>query len=498
MGIETREGKSTGWLGGLGRLYSFRGRAGRSEYWIVTVASKLLAIGVAIQSMPMQVGRGYTAFSMSPGDNWVVGIVTLLVWLVPWSAVVVRRLHDIGRSGAWAAGFLVLAVMVAAASQATGSAGGVATVVGAQVIAVIALITLGIVRGTTDSESAEGTARAHNGLALLSVIAIIAGGVLRLGPVEATYQRLTRPSMATQFILEMDDKSLARAWLEGVAGSFVRELRSAGVSAVATVESEAAIRLRAQSGRAIDRDVISRLIGKEERWPGIRALELETSADATVITASKAGLAALTRRALDASVWPMEVRLSEIGVWAATIRREGEKRLIVIVPGAVDRELLKRLITKKGLLTFHFVEQELSEEFIQSSRVQPSQKVLRLRESKKPYLVRSVPFVTGERVAHAETSRDERANVPIVSFRFDIFGARAFGQATREWVGKDIGIAVDDELINVARVREAILGGSVQINVSDESEAIVLAALLRSRALPGSFRVIGERAVDGK
>lgn len=69
------------------RLFSFRGRAGRGEYW------RLLGLSVLA-------GVGISALALVPGGQ-VIGVpLSLAANVVQW-AVIARRLHDLGRSGWW-------------------------------------------------------------------------------------------------------------------------------------------------------------------------------------------------------------------------------------------------------------------------------------------------------------------------------------------------------------------------------------------------------------
>ena len=61
----------------------FTGRAPRTEYWMFTLVSALIAIGLSILELRM-----------------VIGLYAVAVFL-PTIGVSIRRLHDTGRSGWW-------------------------------------------------------------------------------------------------------------------------------------------------------------------------------------------------------------------------------------------------------------------------------------------------------------------------------------------------------------------------------------------------------------
>ena len=80
----------------MDKLLSFRGRAGRAEYWKFNIV-----FGVLLMI------AGFIDGSMAPGDDpfafptpWAQILVTLII-LIPSMAVSVRRLHDRNKSGWW-------------------------------------------------------------------------------------------------------------------------------------------------------------------------------------------------------------------------------------------------------------------------------------------------------------------------------------------------------------------------------------------------------------
>jgi uncharacterized membrane protein YhaH (DUF805 family) len=76
------------------RYAQFKGRANRQEYWVYTII--LCVILYILFFIAGKVPAG--------GAQWTVFIIAyaiLLATLVPSLAVVVRRLHDIGKAGGW-------------------------------------------------------------------------------------------------------------------------------------------------------------------------------------------------------------------------------------------------------------------------------------------------------------------------------------------------------------------------------------------------------------
>ena len=72
---------------------NFEGRARRKEYWMFTLFNTLIVIGLMI------VGGGLGSLMDFPQLGIILYAVYLIAVLVPTIGVVVRRLHDTGKSG---------------------------------------------------------------------------------------------------------------------------------------------------------------------------------------------------------------------------------------------------------------------------------------------------------------------------------------------------------------------------------------------------------------
>jgi preprotein translocase subunit SecD len=76
-------------------------------------------------------------------------------------------------------------------------------------------------------------------------------------------------------------------------------------------------------------------------------------------------------------------------------------------------------------------------------------------------------------------------NEPLVSLKFDSDGAKKFEKATREFLGKQIAIKLDEQIISAPTVQDVIPNGEAVItNLPDIEKAGELATLIRAGALP--------------
>jgi uncharacterized membrane protein YhaH (DUF805 family) len=99
------------------------GRSRRSEYWFIQLF--LVLTNLAAAAIDLVILGGDVDQFLANGGGGIVGLVWILITIVPAIGVLVRRLHDTGRSGRWAliglipiVGAIVLLVFTVQDSQA--------------------------------------------------------------------------------------------------------------------------------------------------------------------------------------------------------------------------------------------------------------------------------------------------------------------------------------------------------------------------------------------
>ena len=78
----------------------FKGRSRRSEYWWIQLF--LVLTNLAVAAIDLVLMNGDVDRFIANGGGGIVGLIWSLVTIVPALAVLVRRLHDTGKSGWWA------------------------------------------------------------------------------------------------------------------------------------------------------------------------------------------------------------------------------------------------------------------------------------------------------------------------------------------------------------------------------------------------------------
>ncbi len=206
------------------------------------------------------------------------------------------------------------------------------------------------------------------------------------------------------------------------------------------------------------------------------------------LSLSDYGIVLLNSSSLDQAVEIVRRRVDESGTNEPNILKRGNNRILVELPGLDDPARIKSLLGKTANLTFQFVSSTGSDGF--------GTETLKFDNDLDEATVSKRIILNGDNLIDAKPRMDTQSNETIVSFTLDRVGAKKFGRATTENVGKQLAIILDGKIISAPSIREPIVGGSGQIsgNFTFQS-ATDLALLLRSGALPAPMNIIEERSV---
>ena len=236
------------------------------------------------------------------------------------------------------------------------------------------------------------------------------------------------------------------------------------------------------------------LVRRESKSLGAGILEFSSKDEKTIkISLSEGERKKIDKQTMEQSLEIVRRRVDEAGTREPTIQRQGERRILIQVPGLGSAEELLRLIGKTAKLTFHPV---ISSNVSCSKKVNMNSIVLpSIENPAQCFSLEKESVVTGAQLTNAQPSFDQN-NRPAVSFQFNPVGGRKFGEYTKENVGNPFAIVLDSEVISAPVIQSHIPGGSGIITGSftvDESNR--LAILLRAGALPASIRVLEQRTV---
>jgi preprotein translocase subunit SecD len=215
------------------------------------------------------------------------------------------------------------------------------------------------------------------------------------------------------------------------------------------------------------------------------------------LTFSEQAMEAEARDAVSQSIEIIRRRIDELGTREPSITRQGANRIVIQAPGESDPQRLRDVIGRTAKLSFHMVDVTADPAAAVSGRVPPGSQVL-LDDNGQPIVVRRRALVSGEMLTDAYPTFDEFGR-PAVGFRFDSQGARRFGDATRQNVGKPFAIVLDDKVVSAPVIQTPILTGSGQITGSfSQQEVNDLVLLLDAGALPAPLKVEAQQTVGAE
>ena len=199
----------------------------------------------------------------------------------------------------------------------------------------------------------------------------------------------------------------------------LRELRGE-VGAIRRIEAPDGllqVRIENPDSMSVALDAVRGLATNVVSLTGIGAQDIDVGGEGDVITVqlSEAEKLATDDRTLQQSVEIIRRRVDEVGTREPSITRQGERRILVQVPGVGSAEEIKTLIGTTAQLTFQPVVSRTTDP---SAAPGPRQEVLpSLDEEGVWYVLEQTPVVTGEELTNAQPSFDQNGR-PAVNFQF--------------------------------------------------------------------------------
>ncbi len=304
-------------------------------------------------------------------------------------------------------------------------------------------------------------------------------------------------------LLAMDTNELRTDWLTAVRDDARKQLRDAkiGFSAVGVQGDVVQVRLVKPEDAEKALTELKKLIqplGNPLFGTSGSDLEVADQGGGTLtIKPSAAGLTQRISNATGAAIETINRRVNGLGVSESTVVRQGADRILIQFPGVNDTGPLKAIIGQTAKLTFHAVHPTVTAEEAKTTRVPLGYKVYPdVDDPQRAYVLQDSPVVSGEDLVDANQAFDDRDGQPVISFRFNLSGARKFGKFTTENIGAPFAILLDSKVLSAPVIQTAIPSGTGQIsgNFTVES-ANNLAIQLRSGSLPAKLTIVEERTV---
>ena len=314
------------------------------------------------------------------------------------------------------------------------------------------------------------------------------------------------------FLLEVDTSTMLAKKVEAVAADLRRELRDANLPSrqwsVKQDGKTVVLRFPDEANRSAAMTAVRKVAGDMTRTTSEKDGQFLVS-----LTLSEQALNELEGYAVSQNVVALRNRVNALGVAEPLVQKQGRNRIVVELPGVQDAAQAKRIIGKTANLEFRLVA---------NAETPPSQREkfsFRNEPSREVELEESV-IVTGDQVTSANNQVDPETGTQQVNITLDSSGGQKMNRATRNNIGRPMGVLfietkaessrqrnadgtetivhtpkTEKSLINVATIQSA-LGVQFRITGLDsQAEAHELALLLRAGALAAPVYIIEERTI---
>jgi preprotein translocase subunit SecD len=236
---------------------------------------------------------------------------------------------------------------------------------------------------------------------------------------------------------------------------------------------------------------------------------LNSGAENSYTVAMKAqSLADLKNRAVAQAIETIRNRIDALGVSEPVIQEHGlgQYQILVQLPGVDDPARVKAIVQSTAMLE---IKQSMGGPYGSQQQalqdrggVLPEGTVLMRGRSigrtddtgETWYLISRASAVTGSDLRTAESSRDENGQ-PAVRFVLTGEGGRKFYSFTSAHVGDNLAVVLDNQVQEVAVIKEPIRDTGVINGRFTEQQTRDLSMVLRSGALPASLKYLEERTV---
>jgi preprotein translocase subunit SecD len=312
-------------------------------------------------------------------------------------------------------------------------------------------------------------------------------------------------------LIDVDMEAAIATALERHSGNVRTALRNEKIRYVTVKESGNGIDVRFKDAESRDR--AEKLLSGEFRELGISVRDEGEDFFVRVFMTPEEERSS-RRLALEQNITTLRNRVNALGVAEPVIQQQGDRRIVVELPGVQDPGKVKDLLGATATLEYRLALSDPAQAFeAESTGRVPAGAALYHERNGQPILLKRQVIVTGDEMTSASSGFDQQSGQPAVYVNLDSKGARRMRNVTTENVGKPMAVVFKEkrtvgrdeegkpirkwveEVINVATIREPF-GSRFQTTGLDSSqEAHQLALLLRAGALAAPITIVEERTI---
>jgi len=312
-------------------------------------------------------------------------------------------------------------------------------------------------------------------------------------------------------LIDVDMEAAMDKAVERIAGNIRTALRNERIRYISVKEADNGVDVRFRD--AALRDEAEEALGSEFRELGVTTREEGDDYFVRLYMPPEEERAA-RRLALEQNITTLRNRVNALGVSEPVIQQQGERRIVVELPGVQDPGKVKDLLGATATLEYRLVHGDPSQavEAERTGRAPPGSALYYERDG-TPILLKRQVIVTGDEMTSASSGFDQQSAQPAVFVNLDSKGARRMRNVTTDNVGKPMAVVfkekrtVDrdadgkpikrwvEEVINVATIREPFGRRFQTTGLDSPQEAHQLALLLRAGALAAPIEIVEERTI---
>jgi preprotein translocase subunit SecD len=298
----------------------------------------------------------------------------------------------------------------------------------------------------------------------------------------------------SHLLLEVDFDTYLNDVAENLADNLRKYLREEKIFYKNLIANKKGVSFNLNSPNTLDR--ITKIINKID--PDI-AIKQDSVTNIINLYYNDAVLSQLLDKVLIQSIEIVRMRIDSSGTKEPIIQKQGNKYILLQMPGEKNPASLKHILGKTAKLAFHLVDEtvDMGNNIV---RKPISNDVMIVKsdnsqDTEHYVVIKKKPVVGGDQLTNAQASFNQNSQ-PVVIFSFNSIGSNLFAEATKQNIGKRLAIILDNKLLSAPMINEPILGGtgSISGNFTLES-ANELALLLRAGALPAPLKVVEERTI---
>ncbi len=242
------------------------------------------------------------------------------------------------------------------------------------------------------------------------------------------------------------------------------------------------------------------------RWPVRPGLDLRGGASLIVRVKTDDIPLAQRRELMDQTRRILERRINAYGLSETPVQPYGSRgnELLVQLPGVNDPSRIRSLLESRTVLEWYSVADgpysSATELMARHGGVLPfNRKLLATRAAPDGqrgwYLLARPPVIRGADLRGARVSADPMGQ-PVTTFTLSQDAAKRFEQYTQAHIGRRSAIVLDDQILSVPVIEDAIRDSGQIRGARTLQEAEDLAVNLRAGALPAAIEVAQERIVE--